>query len=314
MLRFIIRRFGFICLTLLIASIIIFFATQVLPGDVANSILGRYASEGAKEALREEMGLNRPLLVQYGDWLFSFVQGDWGTSLNTDYEVFDLVMSRLSKSAMLAAVGFMMFVPLGILLGLLAALHKNKLFDHVTSISTLAFIGLPEFVTGIILISIFSMGLDVLPASSAISPREGFIEAFPHLILPGITIALVSLAYVTRMTRSSTIEVLNTDYIRAAHLKGLNPRQVLFGHVLRNSLLPTVTVVAMGIGWLIGGLIVTESLFSYPGLGRLLLYSIQRRDLPLIQASTMLLVAVFSLANLLADITYAILNPRIRYQ
>jgi peptide/nickel transport system permease protein len=276
--------------------------------------LGRYATEEAKDNLREELGLNRPMMVQYGDWLFSFVQGDWGVSLSTDHDVVDLVMSRVRNSAMLAAVGFLMYVPLGILLGLVAALRRNRPSDQVISITSLAFIGLPEFVTGVILISVFAIGMGVLPASSAISPQASFIEALPRLILPGITIALVGLAYVTRMTRSSTVEVLNTDYVRTADLKGLPPGQVLFKHVLRNSLLPTVTVVAIGIGWLIGGLIVTESLYSYPGLGRLLLFGVQRRDLPLVQASTMLLVAVFSLSNLLADIVYALLNPRIRYQ
>jgi peptide/nickel transport system permease protein len=140
------------------------------------------------------------------------------------------------------------------------------------------------------------------------------MEALPHLILPAITVSLVSLAYITRMTRSGTLEVFSTDYVRTAYLKGLQPYQVLFGHVLRNALLPTVTVVAIGVGWLIGGLIVTESLFSYPGLGRLLLFAIQRQDLPLIQASTLLLVAIFCLSNLVADILYAYLNPRIRYQ
>jgi peptide/nickel transport system permease protein len=314
MLRFIIRRLGFVCLTLLVASLIIFIATQVLPGDVATAILGRYATEEAKDNLREELGLNRPMMIQYGDWLFSFVQGDWGVSLSTDHDVVDLVMSRVRNSAMLAAVGFLMYVPLGILLGLVAALRRNRPSDQVISITSLAFIGLPEFVTGVILISVFAIGMGVLPASSAISPQASFIEALPRLILPGITIALVGLAYVTRMTRSSTVEVLNTDYVRTADLKGLPPGQVLFKHVLRNSLLPTVTVVAIGIGWLIGGLIVTESLYSYPGLGRLLLFGVQRRDLPLVQASTMLLVAVFSLSNLLADIVYALLNPRIRYQ
>ncbi len=313
MIRFIIRRFAFVLLILLISSMLIFAATQILPGDVAKMILGRFATAEALANLREQLGLDRPMAIQYLSWLGNFVRGDWGISLSTDNPVMHLVISRLLNSARLALVAFVMYVPLGIILGLVAALRRNSMTDQAISIGSLSFIGLPEFVTGVILISIFAIKLKWLPASSAISPEAGFIEALPRLILPGITISLVSLAYITRMTRSSTVEVLLTDYVRTAYLKGLRPFQVLFGHVLRNALLPTVTVIAMGIGWLIGGLIVTESLFSYPGLGRLLLFAIQRQDIPLIQAITMLLVVVFSFSNLLADIIYAYLNPRIRY-
>ena len=314
MLRFIVRRLGFVLLTLFISSLLIFAATQILPGDVATVILGRFATQEALRNLREELGLNRPLAVQYLSWLADFIRGDWGTSLSTGSEVVELVITRLRNSAMLALVAFIMYVPLGIILGLIAALRRNKLTDQIISVSSLAFIGLPEFVTGVIFITIFAIKLKWLPASSAISPEAGFLEALPRLILPGITISLVSLAYITRMTRSSTVEVLATDYVRTAYLKGLQPGEVLRKHVLRNALLPTVTVIAIGIGWLIGGLIVTESLFSYPGLGRLLLFGIQRQDLPLIQATTMLLVVIFSLSNLLADIIYSYLNPRIRYK
>ena len=214
---------------------------------------------------------------------------------------------------MLAVVAFMLYVPLGILLGLIAALRRDSWVDQAISVGSLSFIGLPEFVTGIVLIFIFAIQLGWLPATSSILPGTGFIEAFPSLILPGVTVALTSLAYVVRMTRSSTVDVLQTDYVRTANLKGLPPRTVLFTHVLRNSLLPTVTVVAIGVGWLMGGLIVTEQLFAYPGIGRLLLYAIQRRDVELIQATTLLIVIIYCLANLVADVVYAYLNPRIRY-
>ncbi len=313
MIRFFIRRIGFMFITIIAASILIFIATQVMPGDVARMILGRFATDEALNALREQLGLNRPLVVQYLSWLLNFIRGDWGISLSTDSPVMTLVFNRLHNSIMLAAVAFTLYVPLGILLGLWAALRRNTKIDQVISIGSLSFIGLPEFVTGVILISIFAIQLKWLPASSAIMPDTGFFEALPRLILPGISTALVSLAYVTRMTRSSTIDVLQTDYVRTAYLKGLRPHQVLFQHVLRNALLPTITIVAIGVGWLIGGLIVTESLFSYPGIGRLLLFAIQRQDLPLIQATTLLLVLIFSVSNLVADLLYAYLNPRIRY-
>ena len=313
MIPYVARRLGLVILTLLISSVVIFVVTQILPGDVARSILGRFATPEALQNLRAKLGLDRPLVAQYGSWLMHTLRGDWGVSLSTGEPVLTLVAARLRNSAMLALVAFIMYVPLGIVLGLVSALRRNKLADQVISITSLAFIGLPEFVTGVVLIALFALKLKWLPASSAIVPDSGFLQALPRLILPGITVSLVSLAYITRMTRSGTAEVLSTDYVRSAYLKGLHPARVLFTHVLRNSLVPTVTVIAVGIGWLIGGLIVTESLFSYPGLGRLLLYAIQRRDLPLLQAITLLLVVIFSLSNLLADIIYALLNPRIRY-
>lgn len=314
MLKFISRRLGFVLATLVLSSLVIFGITQVLPGDVATMIAGRFAAPEQLARLRAELGLDRPLYVQYLDWLWRFATGDWGESLASGQQIQPVVMERLRNSAMLAVVGLLMSVPLAVLLGVAAALKRNTWLDHLISVSSLALVGLPEFVTGLVFIGVFAIGLNLLPASSSIDPGSSFFEALPRLILPGMTVTLVMLAYVVRMTRSSTIEVLRTDYTRTAYLKGLPRHEVLFKHVLRNALLPTVTIVAISIGWLMGGLIVTESVFSYPGLGRLLLYSIERRDLPMIQAITMLVVAIYSLANLLADILYAYLNPRIRLQ
>jgi peptide/nickel transport system permease protein len=311
---FILQRLGFVVLTVLLASTLVFGATHVLPGDVATMILGREASEQAKDSLRHELGLDRPLAVQYGSWLADFARGDWGKSLSTGDDVRAVTLERLRNSAMLALLAFLIYVPLGIFMGVIAAWKRNSALDQILSAGSLAFIGLPEFVTAVLLIALFSRVLGWLPSSSAIAPGAGFVTAFPYLVLPALTVSLTSFAYVLRMTRSGTAEVLQTDYVRAARLKGLSAHRVLFGHVLRNSLLPTVTVVAAGVGWLMGGLIVTESVFSYPGLGRLVLFAIQRRDLPLIQATTMLIVIIFALANLAADIIYGILNPRIRYR
>lgn len=314
MTRFILRRLGFVVLTLLLSSMLVFAATHVLPGDVTTMVLGREASEEARDALRQELGLDQPLVVQYGSWLGDLVQGDWGTSISTQQEVRTITLERLRNSAMLAFVAFLMYVPLGIFLGVVASWRRNSGLDQVISAGSLAFVGLPEFVTAILVVAIFSRGLGWLPSSSAIPPDSSFFSALPSLILPAMTVSLASLAYVIRMTRSGTVEVLQSDYVRTARLKGLSTGRVLFGHVLRNSLLPTVTIIAAGVGWLMGGLIITESVFSYPGLGRLVLYAVQRRDLPLIQATTMLIVAIFALANLAADIIYALLNPRIRYR
>jgi peptide/nickel transport system permease protein len=297
---------------MLLASMIIFAVTQLMPGDVAQMILGRWASEQALQKLREELGLNRPVYIQYLDWIRHFATGDWGKSLSTGVEVRPLVMMRLRNSAMLASLSLLIYVPLGVFLGVIAALKRDRPIDQSISAVSMAFVGLPEFVTGLVFIASLALALKLLPANSSIKPDASFLEAFPYLVLPAMTASLTSLAYVARMTRSSTIEVLKADYTRAAYLKGLPRGQVLVKHVLRNALLPTVTVVAMGIGWLIGGLIVTESVFGYPGLGRLVVYGIQRRDLTLIQASSMVIITIYSLSNLLADILYAVLNPRIR--
>jgi peptide/nickel transport system permease protein len=314
MLGFVIRRLALVIVTVLLSSVLVFAATHVLPGDVATMVLGREASQQAKDNLRKELGLDKPVVVQYGHWLAGFARGDWGTSISTEENVLSVTLARLRNSAMLAVVAFLMYVPLGIFLGAVAAWRRNSALDHVISVGSLAFIGLPEFVTAVLLILLFSRTLHWLPASSSIAPGTSFLRAFPSLVLPALTVSLTSLAYVVRMTRAGTAEVLQTDYVRTAYLKGLSTRRVMFGHVLRNSLLPTVTVVAAGVGWLMGGLIVTESVFGYPGLGRLVLFAVQRRDIPLIQATTMLIVIIFALANLAADIVYALLNPRIRYR
>lgn len=312
MLIYLTRRLVFILFTILLASLIIFIITQLMPGDVASMVLGKWATEEALANIREELGLNRPIHIQYLDWLGDFVMGDWGTSHATRLPVRALVMQRLRNSAMLGALSLLMYAPLGVFLGVVAALKEDKLIDQVISATSMTFVGIPEFVIGLILIAVFALDLHWLPANSSIDPGAGFFEALPQLILPAITVGLINLGYIIRMTRASTIDVLKADYVRAADLKGLPRSRVLIRHVLRNALLPTVTVLALGIGFLIGGLIVTESVFGYPGVGRLLVFAIQRHDLVLIQACSMIVVTTFGFSNLGADILYSILNPRIR--
>jgi len=211
LIRFIIRRLGFVALSMLMASVIIFAATQVIPGDITAVILGQFATAEAKANLRVELGLNHPLVVQYLDWLWGFIRGDWGRSISLYAPVREVVFTRLYNSAILAAVGFAMFVPLGLLLGVVSAIRRNSWVDHTISIGSLVFVGLPEFVTGIILIYVFALQLGWLPAQSAVDFSHGFWQEFPRLVLPGITVSLASLAYVARMTRSSTVAVLEAD-------------------------------------------------------------------------------------------------------
>ena len=312
--RYILRRIGFLALTFILTSLIIFTVTQFLPGDVARVILGREAGEAQVQALREELGLNDPLPVQYVRWLGDFVTGDWGQSFSTKSEIRPLVLGRLRNSLMLAFITIIISVPLAVFLGVIAGLNENKASDNIISVSSLSVVGLPEFVTGLVLIQIFSFKLHLLPANSSIKPGASFMESLPMLILPALTATFVLLAYITRLTRAGVVEELKADYTRTAILKGMSRRTVVVKHVLRNALLPTITVIAISFGWLISGLIVIENVFNYPGLGRLMVFAIDRRDLPLLQAVTLVTVLGFAFANLIADLLYAYLNPRIRLE
>ena len=311
-MRIFFRRVGFLVLTILLTSVIVFAITQLLPGDIARVILGREAGEAAIQGLREELGLNDPIIVQYGKWLANFVGGNWGQSFSTRTDVFTLVTGRLRNSLMLAGVILVISIPLAVALGVIAGLHEEKAADHVISVGTLSFVGLPEFITGLLLIEIFAHRLGLFPANSSIRVDAGLLEALPMLILPAVTAALVLLAYVARLTRTGVIDEMKKPYVRTAELKGLPKHTVTFRHVLRNALMPTVTVIAISFGWMLSGLIVIENVFNYPGLGKLLVFAIERRDIPLLQAITMITVLGFLLANLAADLVYTRLNPRIR--
>jgi peptide/nickel transport system permease protein len=297
--------------------LIIFAVTQWLPGDVCRIILGREAGESALVDCRQELGLEDPLPVQYLSWLADFIRGDWGQSFSTKSDIFLVVMGRLRNTLILAVITLVIAVPLAVGLGVMAGLHENKATDNVISIFSLSVVGLPEFVTGVILIQIFAfgfrkLGLPSLPANSSIGPETSFVEALPMLILPALAATLVLLAYIVRLTRAGVVEELKRPFVRTAVLKGMPQRVVVFKHVLRNALLPTITVIAISFGWLISGLVVIENVFNYPGLGRMLVFAIDRRDLPLLQAITMITVLGFALANLAADLLYAYLNPQIR--
>jgi peptide/nickel transport system permease protein len=264
------------------------------------------------QALRQQLGLNDPLPVQYLRWLGNFVTGNWGTSFSTRSPILPLVMGRVRNSLMLAFLTLLISVPLAVSLGVIAGMKENKFVDNLISISSLSMVGLPEFVTGLVLIQIFAFKLNLLPANSSIAPDASFSSSLPMLILPAVTASLVLLAYIARLTRAGVVEELKQPYVRTAMLKGLPGRTVIVKHVLRNALMPTITVIAISFGWLISGLIVIENVYNYPGLGRLLVFAIDRRDLPLLQAITFLTVLGFAMANLVADLLYAALNPRIR--
>jgi len=314
--RYVLRRTLLLGVTLLITSVVVFALTQVLPGDIATLNTSQFASEEFKEAFREERGLNEPVPVQYVTWLTSFVTGDWGNSFNRgNPEVRPLVLDRLSNSLRLAGMTLLIAIPVSILLGVVAALNEDSWLDSIISIFSLSVVGLPEFVTGFVLIEIFANNLGWFSSTSTSIPDGGSLTGWLDvLILPALTATLVLLAYITRMTRAGVIDELKKSYVRTATLKGLPQRKIIFKHVLRNALLPTITVIAISIGWLIGGLVVIERVFNYPGLGRELVTAVQSQNIPMIQAIVMLIILTFALANLAADVLYAVLNPRIRLE
>jgi peptide/nickel transport system permease protein len=319
MSRFLIRRLAFLALTILLTSLLVFIVTQWLPGDVCRIILGREAGQVAIENCRQELGLDQPLPIQYLNWLGDFLTGNWGISYSTNLPIYPMVMDRLRNSLILALVTLVISVPLAVTLGIIAGLNEDRAIDNTISVGSLAVVGLPEFVTGLVLILVFSfglrdLGLPYLPANSSVNPGATFLEALPMLILPAMTAMLVLLAYIARLTRAGVLAELRQPYVRTADLKGLPRRTVIVKHVLRNALLPTITVIAISIGWLISGLVVIENVFNYPGLGRMMIFAIDRRDLPLLQAVTMVTVLGFAFANLGADLLYGVLNPEIRLE
>ena len=312
MAQFLVRRISLIALTLLVVSLAIFAITEVLPGDVASFILGKGATPEGLAALRSQMGLDVPAYSRYLDWVAGVVQWDWGESLIQKRPIWDVVLPRLSNSAVLAGFAFLVAVPTAIGTGVWAGTRPGSWGDHTVSTSSLVAISLPEFVTGVLLIVVFSSTLHLLPSSSILLPGESPLSKPTILILPTLTLTGVLFAYIMRMTRANVIEVMGTDYVRTAILKGLPMRKVLLRHVVPNAMLPTISVVAMNIGYMLGGLIIVDSVFAYPGVGRLLLTAITSRDIPLLQALSLLVAAVYAFSNLFADIAYTVLNPRVR--
>jgi len=313
MIAFLIRRVVLLIVTMLFTSMLIFALTQILPGDIARLQLGREASQVSIDAFRERNGLNDPVPVQYVHWLGGFLSGDWGKSYSAgNPAVRSLVTDRLGNTLRLAIYTLVLSVPLSVVLGVISALREGSWLDNLISLVTLSVVGLPEFVTAIVLINVFALGLGWFPPTSLIMREMTFGGWLQILTLPAITASFVLLGYVVRMTRAGVIEELKQPYVRTAALKGLPARVVIFKHVLRNALMPTITVIALSIGWLIGGLIVIENVFTYPGLGALMVDAVGQKNIPLLQACVMVVIFFFALANLIADVLYGLLNPRIR--
>jgi peptide/nickel transport system permease protein len=302
-----------VALVMAIVSLLIFAVVQILPGDVAVMILGTSATPADLAALRVKLGLDRPAPLRYLDWIGGALRGDWGASLLYQVPVRPLVLERLGRSAVLAGLALAVAVPLAVGLGVLSALRRGRPVDQAVGLTTLVAVSLPEFIIGTVLVLVMAFQFDLLPPSSLIDPGTSFWRAAPSLVLPTLTLVLALLAHMTRMTRASMLEVLEQPYVRAARLRGLRPRHVVLRHALRNALLPTVGIVAINVGYLMGGIVVVETVFAYPGLGRLMVDAVNHRDVPVIQMAALLIALTYTAANLAADLAYAYLDPRIRY-
>jgi peptide/nickel transport system permease protein len=310
--RFLLRRFVLAVATLFLLSVIIFVAAQVLPGDVGRAILGPFADQRAVDQLNEELGTNRSIVVQYGDWVGGIFQGDLGDSYAFRRPVTELLGPALWNSTKLALLAFLMVVPLGILGGVAAALKEGRLRDRLISVGGLSATAIPEFVWAVAVIMLFGLWLDVLPVTAQAPRDSGFFTQVRYLLLPSLCLVFVLFGYIARMARAGTIEALDADYTRTAFLKGLPRRTVIRRHVLRNSLLPTIAVIATQTGYLIGGLVAIEFIFNYKGIGELIFRALQQKDFPLLQSAVLIVGCVYLAATLLADILYSVLNPRIR--
>ena len=310
--KLVIRRSLMSVVTLLLVSLIIFWMLEVLPGDVASRILGRDATPEMLAQLRVELGLDRAAPVRYLAWLGGLVTGDLGRSLVSSRPVADILGPRIFNTVLLSAYAFLIYLPLTIIPALLQALNRDRSVDHGFSVVTLVLLSLPDFLLATILLLSFVVMVPMLPAISLVDESSSAWEYLRAMTLPALTLAIVMAVYAVRMLRDNLIEVLDADYIRMAELKGLSRRYVLLRHALPNALVPTLNVTALNLAYLVGGVVVVEKVFSYPGFGSLLVDSLQLRDLPVIEATVMISAFVYVAANLIADVAAILLNPRLR--
>ncbi len=309
---YILKRILLALVTLWILSMIVFLAGQKLPGDPGRAILGHLASKEGVAKLDHQLGVDRPIVTQYTDWMGNLLHGDMGTSYSYQSPIRPFITTTLVNSLKLALVAFLLCVPLAILSGVAAAVKFGGWIDRSISMLGLSLLGLPEFVSGVFLILIFGIWLNVLPIGATAPPGSDPFTQVYHLLLPAMAIAFVLFGYIMRMARAGTIAALDADYTRTAVLKGLPRRTVIRRHVLRNALLPTITVVATQVGYLIGGLLVVEYLFHYNGIGSLTFKAAQDKDFPMLEACVLTIGVVYLVGTLFADIAYTLLNPRLR--
>jgi peptide/nickel transport system permease protein len=311
-LKLILRRIVTGIVTMLFISVIIFVAVEVLPGDVAARALGRFATEESKRIFREQLHLDRPIPERYALWISGVVRGDFGKSIINQIPVTDILRPKLLNTLLLGSFAFLIYIPISIILATLAAVSRDGPLDAAISLATLVGLSTPEFVLGTVLLFLFAVDIRLFPALSVIETAKTLPEVLHVLTLPAVTLAIAMGVYAIRMLRDSLIEVLDSEYVRTATLKGLPRFRVVFWHALPNALVPALNVTALNLAYLIGGVVIVERVFSYNGIGSLLVESIFLRDAPLIEATTLLVSGIYIAGNLVADVLAIVLNPRLR--
>jgi len=310
---FVVRRLLLGVLTLWVASLVIFAATQALPGDAARSILGRNATPESLADLRQQLGLNRPVVEQYTDWIGGVLTGDFGTSLAAALPVTEVIGERIEYSAFLMLIAAIVSIPLAVLIGAVSARRRDGPFDHTMSIITLALAALPEFVVGIAFVVVLATTVfHVFPAVTLIDPGVGPWHYPKELVLPTLTLVIAVTPYIARIMRASMVEILESDYVEMARLKGLSERLVLWRHAVPNGIAPTFQVIAINLAFLAGGIVVVEYVFNYPGIGAGFVDAVRSRDMPVVQALSLLIAAIYVVLNLLADVATILVSPRLR--
>lgn len=314
MTSFLINRFAQGFAVVVLASILVFLAMRLIPGDPAALLAGQDATPADVEAVRERLGLNDPLVVQYGNWLGGVLQGNFGESFSRGIDVNRLMSSAALPSAELAVAGYFFALAVGLPLGIFAGLKPGGGPDYLATGFTMFTLGIPNFVLGILLIWVLGVVFDVFPITGRVAITEDPVEALKFLVMPMIAVGAGTAAVLARFVRASIIETLNQDYVRTARAKGLRERAVVMRHAMRNALIPVITVAALQIGFLISGAVIVEVVFARPGFGSLIITAVQGRDYQLIQGMLVVLVTVFVVVNMLADIAYGLADPRIRVQ
>ena len=313
MIAYTLRRLVMVAAILAVMSVAIFSITQILPGDIAQMIVGQFATDDQVHAVRLKLHLDDPGYVQYLRWAGGLLHGDLGVSMMMERPLGPMIGEAIARSAVLAGISIVFVAVIGVWLGAWSGVHSGSKADRFISVGSYFFISVPEFFWAILAIMLFTGYLGWFPSTGYAPLSEGLWNWAKHIVLPVATLVSGLVAHVSRLTRSSMIETMQAQYITAARAKGLPENVVIRRHALRNALVPTITVLAIDVGLLMGGIVVVETVFSYPGLGRLLIFAIEQKDLPLIQAGILAVTAVYALANLAADLLYAFFNPRIRY-
>jgi peptide/nickel transport system permease protein len=306
------KRIGLGLVTLWVISLLIFVGVEALPGDLAEAVLGQSATPETVASFRKELKLDLPPHVRYVAWLGAFVRGDFGNSLANKRPVVDLISWRFANTLFLAGVTAMIAVPVAVILGILAALYRNTLFDRLISMATLSTISFPEFFVAYILIALLSVQVVLFPSIANVNDQMSFWQKLYAIFLPCLTLAMVVTAHMMRQTRAAIINILSSPFIEMANLKGLKRLRVIVLHAFPNALSPVINVVALNLAYLVVGVVIVEVVFVYPGLGQLLVDSVSKRDIPVVQASGLIFAATYVVLNLLADVLSIVSNPRLR--